>query len=108
MQIRFDGKTVIVAGAARGIGRAITRAFANDGASVLACDRLLAEIEPGERIRALAVDVTDPASIEAGRDTAGGPIDVLVYVAGGIRGPARPSRSSRSRPRTSPASSTPT
>jgi 3-oxoacyl-[acyl-carrier protein] reductase len=86
MQIRFDGKTVIVAGAARGIGRAITRAFAEDGASILACDRLLAEIEPGERIRALAVDVTDPASIEAVVAEAGGPIDVLVYVAGGILG----------------------
>ncbi|HEX9555987.1 MAG TPA: SDR family NAD(P)-dependent oxidoreductase, partial [Reyranella sp.] len=43
MQIRFDGKTVVVAGAARGIGRAIVRAFANDGASVVACDRLVAE-----------------------------------------------------------------
>ena len=36
MQIRFDGKTVIVAGAARGIGRAITRAFAADGGNVFA------------------------------------------------------------------------
>ena len=32
MLIRFDAKRVIVAGAARGIGRAITRAFAADGA----------------------------------------------------------------------------
>ena len=39
MQIRFDGKTVIVAGAARGIGRAITRAFAADGGNVFACDK---------------------------------------------------------------------
>ena len=44
MLIQFDGKTVIVAGAAHGIGRAIARAFANDGASVLACDRLVQEM----------------------------------------------------------------
>ena len=86
MDIRFDGKTVVVAGAARGIGRAIARAFAADGASVLACDRLVAEIEPGDRIKALAVDVTQPSSIDAVVKQAGGRIDVLVYVAGGVLG----------------------
>ena len=86
MQIRFHGKTVIVAGAARGIGRAIVRAFANDGASVVACDRLVAEIEPGECVRALAVDVTDAASVDAVVAQAGGRVDVLVYVAGGVPG----------------------
>jgi 3-oxoacyl-[acyl-carrier protein] reductase len=86
MLIRFDGKRVIVAGAARGIGRAITRAFAAEGADVIACDRLVAEIEPGERIRALPVDVTDTASIDKVVAAAGGPIDVLAYVAGGVLG----------------------
>jgi len=86
MQIRFDGKTVIVAGAARGIGRAIVRAFAADGATVFACDRLVNAIEAGERIKALAVDVTDAKSIEAVVAAAGGKVDVLVYVAGGILG----------------------
>ena len=86
MQIRFDGKTVIVAGAARGIGRAIARAFDADGASVFACDRLVNEIEPGPRIKALAVDVTDARSIEDVVAAAGGTVDVLVYVAGGILG----------------------
>jgi 3-oxoacyl-[acyl-carrier protein] reductase len=86
MLIRFDGKTVIVAGAARGIGRAIARAFANDGARVIACDRLVAEIEAGERIKALPVDVTDPLSVDAVVAAAGGRVDVLAYVAGGILG----------------------
>jgi 3-oxoacyl-[acyl-carrier protein] reductase len=86
MLIRFDGQNVIVAGAARGIGRAITRAFAADGATVLACDRLVGEIETGKGITALAVDVTDPASIDAVVAKAGGRVDVLVYVAGGILG----------------------
>ena len=86
MQIRFDGKTVIVAGAARGIGRAIARAFAADGAQVIACDRLVDKIEPGERIKALPVDVTDPASIDKVVAAAGGRVDVLAYVAGGVLG----------------------
>ena len=86
MLIRYDGKRVIVAGAARGIGRAIVRAFAADGADVLACDRLVDELEAGERIRALAVDVTDPASIDAVVAATGGRVDVLVYVAGGVLG----------------------
>jgi len=84
--IRFDGKTVIVAGAARGIGRAITRAFAADGANVFACDRLVTEIEAGQRVKALAVDVTDARSIDLVVAAAGGKVDVLAYVAGGILG----------------------
>jgi 3-oxoacyl-[acyl-carrier protein] reductase len=86
MLIRFDGKTVIVAGAARGIGRAITRAFAADGANVIACDRLVDQIETGERIEALPVDVTDVASIDKVVAAAGGKVDVLAYVAGGVLG----------------------
>src|SRR5579864_2519470 len=96
MLIRFDGRSVVVAGAARGIGRAIARAFAADGAEVFACDRLRAEVEAiagpvdgGGVIHARAVDVTDPESIdriviEAAR--ARGRVDVLVYVAGGVLG----------------------
>ena len=86
MLIRFDGKKVIVAGAARGIGRAIARAFAADGAEVLACDRLVGEIEAGKHIKAMEVDVTDPASIDTVVAAVGGPVDVLVYVAGGVLG----------------------
>lgn len=86
MLIRFDGKRVIVAGAARGIGRAITRAFAADGAEVIACDRLADQIEKGERIKALPVDVTEPVSIDKVVAAAGGQVDVLVYVAGGVLG----------------------
>ncbi|MCX7360609.1 MAG: SDR family NAD(P)-dependent oxidoreductase [Alphaproteobacteria bacterium] len=86
MLISFEGKTVIVAGAARGIGRAITRAFAAEGARVLACDRLVGEIEAVEGVTALAVDVTDPASIDSVVAQAGGRVDVLAYVAGGVLG----------------------
>ena len=93
MLIAFEGKRVIVAGAARGIGHAIAVEFAENGADVIACDRLVEEVEKfagpvigGGKIRAAKVDVTDKASIDAVVAGAGGPVDVLVYVAGGIRG----------------------
>ena len=92
MLIRFDGRTAIVAGAARGIGQAIARSLANDGARVIACDLLLDDIAPlagpvdgGGEIITMKVDVTDEASIaEVIRDA--GSADILVYVAGGVRG----------------------
>jgi 3-oxoacyl-[acyl-carrier protein] reductase len=92
MLITYQGKRVIVAGAARGIGHAIAVAFAENGGEVTACDRLVDEVKSftgpakgGGTIRAAAVDVTDKPSIEA--VVAGcGTVDVLVYVAGGIRG----------------------
>jgi len=93
MLITYRGKRVIVAGAARGIGHAIAVAFAENGAEVTACDRLLDEVKSfagpaqgGGSIHAAAVDVTDKPSVEAVVAQAGGAIDVLVYVAGGIRG----------------------
>jgi 3-oxoacyl-[acyl-carrier protein] reductase len=94
MLITFAGKRVIVAGAARGIGHAIAAAFAESGATVTACDRLVEEVERyagpaitgNGSIRAARVDVTDKPSIEAVVAAAGDPIDVLVYVVGGIRG----------------------
>ena len=92
MLITFEGKRAIVAGAARGIGHAIAAAFAENGATVIACDRLVEEVEKfagpvkSGTIKAAKVDVTDKASVEAVVAAAGGPIDVLVYVAGGIRG----------------------
>ncbi len=88
MQIAFDGKSVLVIGAARGIGRGIVDAFATRGATVWAGDILAEEIAAGATdgdVRPVRVDVTDPRSIDAMVATAG-VVDVLVYVAGGVRG----------------------
>ena len=70
MLIRFDGRTAIVAGAARGIGQTIARSLANDGARVIACDLLADDlaglagrVDGGGEIIAAKVDVTDEASI---------------------------------------------
>ncbi|MBN3807694.1 hypothetical protein [Paraburkholderia sp. Ac-20347] len=40
MSLNFEGKSVLVAGAARGLGEGIVRAFASRGANVYAADRL--------------------------------------------------------------------
>lgn len=96
MLIRFDGQSVIVAGAARGIGRAIAEAFADEGAQVYACDVLVKDVEAfagarsgGGAIHALPVDVTDEKSVDAVVQAAkaeSGRVDALIYVAGGVRG----------------------
>ena len=92
MLIRFDGRTAIVAGAARGIGQTIARSLANDGARVIACDLLVDDlaalagrVDGGGEIIAAKVDVIDEASIAEVVRAAGG-ADILVYVAGGVRG----------------------
>jgi NAD(P)-dependent dehydrogenase (short-subunit alcohol dehydrogenase family) len=86
---RFDGKTVIITGAGRGIGRAIAQRFAEEGADVMAIGRTL---EPLEETVALcgrgwahAADVSVSAEVQGAVDAAlerWGRIDVLVNNAG--------------------------
>ena len=47
MRNRFEGKTVLVTGATSGIGRETAKAFAKEGAAVLAVGR---NIERGEAV----------------------------------------------------------
>jgi NAD(P)-dependent dehydrogenase (short-subunit alcohol dehydrogenase family) len=86
---RFDGKAVIVTGAAGGIGRAYAAAFAQEGASVCVADvkadegeRLAAGIaEAGGTAVAVHTDVSDEQStkaLAAATLEAFGRIDVLV------------------------------
>ncbi|SEQ95962.1 3-oxoacyl-[acyl-carrier protein] reductase [Faunimonas pinastri] len=98
MNIEFEGKRVLVTGAARGIGRAIVEAFAAGGAEVTATDVLSTELErlgriegaQGGRVETALLDVTDEADIARcfERFGAHGP-DVLVHVAGGVLGQAQ-------------------
>lgn len=85
---RLEGRTALVTGGARGIGRAICEAYAREGARVAVADLALGDAqEVATAINGLAVemDVTDLASIKAGVaqvEAAFGGIDILVNNAG--------------------------
>ncbi len=90
----LSGRTALVTGAAHGFGRAIARAFGEQGADVFVCDVIEDELVEtvdllGPRGRGRAVDVTDRAAVgawvgEAHATT--GRVDVLVNNAGGVLG----------------------
>jgi 3-oxoacyl-[acyl-carrier protein] reductase len=89
MNITFEGQSVLIAGAARGIGRGIVESFVARGANVFAGDRLAGEMA-GLEAHKTALDLRDKSQVQAwvaGSETiAGRPVDVLVYVAGGVLG----------------------
>ena len=88
---RFEGKTAVVTGGAKGIGAATARRLASEGATVVVADfdedgakQAAAEIG-GHAVRC---DVTSLADVEAAVETAkerGGSVDILVTCAGIIR-----------------------
>ena len=83
---RLDGKTALITGAARGIGRAFAEAYAREGAGVAVADidmerALSTAKEIGEAAIAVAMDVTRQESIDlAITETvqALGRIDILI------------------------------
>ena len=93
MNIRFDGRVVLVSGAAQGIGRAIATAFLDAGASVHLADIDPAVIQAGREIGTPAHvhDLSDRAGCTALASTIGaakGTLDILALAAGGVCGQA--------------------
>ena len=85
---RFTGQTVIVTGAASGIGRATASRIAREGGRVVAVDitaERLAELVdslPGADVVTVAGDITKQEDIDRIVAAAGGRIDALANIAG--------------------------
>lgn len=95
MDLELAGRSVIVTGASRGIGRAIAAAFVAEGANVTICARgrevleataaTLRAASAGARVEAVVADLTTEAGAAAVLDRAVGAfggVDVLVNNAG--------------------------
>jgi NAD(P)-dependent dehydrogenase (short-subunit alcohol dehydrogenase family) len=94
--VNLTGRVVFVTGASRGIGEALARTLAADGAAVVLaargvepCEALAGEIETaGGKALAVACDVSDPASVAAAKAAANarfGTVDSLVNNAGVVQ-----------------------
>jgi len=91
---RFEGKTIVITGASRGIGAALARRFAREGGAVVvsanepACEAVAGEIvAAGGKAVAKAADVTRKSDVLALFDAAErafGSVDVSVQNAGVI------------------------
>src|SRR3954465_3470843 len=75
----FKGKRALVVGGATGMGAATAELVQDAGAEVVVADR--AEVTlPG--VKAISLDLSDKASIDAAVDECGGPIHALFSCAG--------------------------
>ena len=88
----FAGKTAFVTGGASGIGLGIAKALLGDGANVVIADirqdhldEAVAELDGGERVLPIRLDITDRAAYKAAADAAEakfGKLHVLINNAG--------------------------
>jgi NAD(P)-dependent dehydrogenase (short-subunit alcohol dehydrogenase family) len=68
MRADLDGRSVLLTGAAGGIGRVLAKAFLEAGAKVVAADidaKGLAGLEPVKELATRVLDIADPAACEA-------------------------------------------
>lgn len=95
MDLRLNGRVTVITGPAKGMGAAVTRAFAAEGCRLALIGRDVAAIEPiaakvrenGAEAIVLPCDITSgkacDEAIARTKEAFGGRIDILVNVAGG-------------------------
>jgi NAD(P)-dependent dehydrogenase (short-subunit alcohol dehydrogenase family) len=95
MRLLLEDRVVLITGPAKGMGAAITHAFAAEGCKLALVGRDTAAIAPvagevkdkGGKAIVIACDLTDAKQCEAAvgvtKEAFGGRLDVLVNVAGG-------------------------
>lgn len=95
MDLNLTGRVAVITGPAKGMGAAVTRAFAAEGCRLALIGRDVAAIEPvaaevranGAQAIVIACDITRGSDCEAAiaqtQSAFGGRIDILVNVAGG-------------------------
>jgi NAD(P)-dependent dehydrogenase (short-subunit alcohol dehydrogenase family) len=95
MKLSLENRVVLITGPAKGMGAAITHAFAAEGCRLALMGRDIAAIAPvanevkaaGREAIVIPCDLTDAtqcdAAVAATKDAFGGRIDILVNVAGG-------------------------
>ena len=98
MELGLKGKTVLVTGGSKGIGRATARAMAAEGALVMICSRGASDLEAaagairsetGQPVEVVAADLSRLDGVESAAAAAVrrfGRLDVLVNNAGAIKG----------------------
>jgi NAD(P)-dependent dehydrogenase (short-subunit alcohol dehydrogenase family) len=79
VNIRFDGKTAVVTGAASGLGREVARLLVDAGARVIGCDVRPIDLEG---VTGRTVDMSDPRSIDRAIAEFDAPVHVLCNIAG--------------------------
>lgn len=80
MNLNLANQTALVFGSARGIGRAIARAFAAEGCNVISVD-LRKPNDPDANITDVEADVTKYETVQSLAETLG-PVDHLVFAVG--------------------------
>ena len=88
MDLGLDGKVAVVTGAGKGIGLAVTKALADEGAHVVAGSRSTDSLDGLKGVTAVAVDLSSaagPAELIQYAIEAHGQLDVLVNNVGAVR-----------------------